>query len=228
MISDSELARWRDLWRSDEPVNAELAERARQAVRRFRLWIYAELLVTVVMGGGALLRAARAQQASVTMLAVWVWISLAAAWLFRFINDWSDLTGAATQTDSFAPVLIRRLRSNLRAAEFGGVLFFVQLFVTSAWVFRQVPVTPTAVLAIASGTVVFVIWLVRHRRRLKREIAELEPAGHDHLLFRVEGDGVFAVGVEVAEKGLLPPAEGEKGHGRGDGHVDADHADFDA
>src|ERR1022692_3538922 len=56
--------------------------------------------------------------------------------------------------------------------------------------------------------------------------SRLEPPAHDYLLLRVEADGVFAVGVEVAEEGVLPAGEGEKGHRGGDAYVDADHADF--
>src|ERR1035438_1951367 len=54
----------------------------------------------------------------------------------------------------------------------------------------------------------------------------LPPAGHDYFLLGVEADGVFAVGVEVAEEGVFPAGEGEERHGGGDSYVDADHADF--
>lgn len=193
MISDPELDQWSELWRSGEALETGLAERARKAVWRFRMGIYLEVLVTVVMGGGATVWALRAHQTPVTLLAIWVWISLAVAWLFRFISDWNDFTGAAVETGSYLATLLRRLRSSLRAAEFGGVLFFVQLMVTSTWVFRElnrlghVSVSEylllPANLVFAVGTVGFVVWLVRYRRRLHREIAELER-------MRVElGDG---------------------------------------
>src|SRR5262249_42882591 len=55
-----------------------------------------------------------------------------------------------------------------------------------------------------------------------------EPAFGDDLLARVEGHGVGAVGVQVAEKGLLPAAEREEGHGRRHAQVDAEHAGLDA
>jgi hypothetical protein len=184
MISDPELEQWSALWRSGEALDAKLAERARKAVWRFRAWIYLEVLVTVVMGGGATIWAVRAHQTPVTLLAIWVWISLAVAWLFRLISDWNDFTGAAVATGSYLATLLRRLRSSVRAAEFGGVLFFVQLLVTSTSVFRELnrqghvgireylALPPNVVFAI--GSVGFVVWLVRYRRRLRREIAELE------------------------------------------------------
>jgi hypothetical protein len=193
MIIDPELEQWSDLFRSEQAEPAAITERAQRAVRRFRLWIYAEVAVTVVMGGGFTVWAFEAHQTSVTLLAVWVWISLAAAWLFRLMNDWNDFTGVAVATGSYLNILLRRLRSNLRAAEFGGILFLVQLFVTSAWVFhelnnqspiglREYLVLPSN-LIFACGTGVFYAWLILYRRRLHNEIAELEK-----LQIELDGD----------------------------------------
>ena len=62
--------------------------------------------------------------------------------------------------------------------------------------------------------------------RLCGKAGGLEPPAHDYLLLGVEADGIFAVGVEVAEEGVLPTGEGEERHRGGDAYVDADHADF--
>jgi hypothetical protein len=184
MIVDPELDQWSELWRSDPAPHADIAERARKAVRNFRLWIYLEVLVTLVMGGGAAIWAIGAHETPVTLLAIWVGISLAAAWIFRFINDWNDFTGPAVATGSYLATLLRRSRSSLRAAEFGGVLFFVQLAVTSIWVFRELNrrgqislgayLLLPANIVFALGTIAFVVWLIRYRSRLHREIASLE------------------------------------------------------
>src|SRR5438046_7450843 len=52
----------------------------------------------------------------------------------------------------------------------------------------------------------------------------LGPALDDDFGFGVELDGVAALGVEVAEEAVLPAAEREERHGRGDADVDADVA----
>jgi len=184
MISDPELEQWSELFRAEEGIPVDIAARAQKAVRRFRLWIYAEIVVTAAAGGGTTVWAANARQTSVTLLAVWVWIALAIAWLFRLVNDWNDFTGVAVATDSFLRILLRRLRSNLRASSFGGIGFLVQLLVMSAWVFRELNrnshVGLRDYLALPAnimwgfGTVVFYVWLVRYQRRLRSEIAELE------------------------------------------------------
>src|SRR6266542_3789010 len=54
-----------------------------------------------------------------------------------------------------------------------------------------------------------------------------EPPARDGLLAGVELDRVGAVGVEVAEEGVLPAGEREEGDGGGNADVDADHADLD-
>ena len=53
------------------------------------------------------------------------------------------------------------------------------------------------------------------------------PAGGYGLLLRVEAHAFHAVGVVIAEEGALPAAEAVEGHGYGNRHVDADHADID-
>src|SRR5690606_12107225 len=53
--------------------------------------------------------------------------------------------------------------------------------------------------------------------------ARSQPAGGDHLAVGVEVDGVFAVGVEVAVKGIAPAGKGEDRHRRGHADVDAQH-----
>lgn len=175
MITDPELEQWSELFRSEVTDPMQIAARANRAVRNFRLWLCGEVAVTIVMGGGAVRWAVQSHQTSVIVLAVWVWISLAAAWIFRFFNDGNiALTGG-----SHLAILRRRLRSNLRAAQFGGILFFVQLLVTSAWVFRELKVslrdylTLPANVVFGSGTVIFSSWLFWYCRKLKIELGEL-------------------------------------------------------
>ena len=55
----------------------------------------------------------------------------------------------------------------------------------------------------------------------------VRPAGGDGFEAGVEADALHAVHMHIAEEGAFPAAEAMEGHGHGDGHVDADHADFD-
>lgn len=174
MITDPELEQWSELFRSQQQVEpAEIVARAKKAVRRFRLWVYTEIAVTLI----ATVFAICIHQRALTVLLA---VSIAAAWLFRLLNDWNNFTGVATATGSYLNTLLRRLRSNKRAAEFGGVLYFVQLPIVSALVFRDLNIPLRAYLLlpanifIACATVAFVIWLAVYRHNLKNQILELE------------------------------------------------------
>ena len=58
--------------------------------------------------------------------------------------------------------------------------------------------------------------------RLEFSAVLFGPAFDDYFLVGIEFDGIAALAVEVAEEAVLPSAEGEVGHGRGDSDVDAD------
>src|SRR5579864_4164063 len=75
-------------------------------------------------------------------------------------------------------------------------------------------------------------WTSGLLRRRHREFGALgrgfRPALHDGLLTRIEAHPFLAVGMGVAEQASLPAAKAMPGHGHGDRHVDAHHADLDA
>ena len=195
MTTDPELENWSELFRSQQqPEPAEIVARAKKAVRRFRLWIYTEIAVTIA----AIFFAIWIHQRAVTVL---IAVSIAAAWLFRLLNDWNDFTGVATATGSYLNILLRRLRSNKRAAEFGGVLYFVQLPIVSSWAFRDLNITLReylllpANLFVACATVAFFIWLAVYRHRLQTQILEMEKLqeelGHDDTKASSEASAII-------------------------------------
>src|SRR3954468_18208842 len=53
------------------------------------------------------------------------------------------------------------------------------------------------------------------------------PSGQHALLARVEHHAFDALHVQVAEEALVPAAEAEESHGRGDADVNAEHARLD-
>jgi hypothetical protein len=54
-----------------------------------------------------------------------------------------------------------------------------------------------------------------------RDPAHSEPSAHDEFQLGAKRHGVFAVGVQVSEKGILPSGEGEEGHGGGDADIES-------
>src|ERR1022692_3119550 len=63
---------------------------------------------------------------------------------------------------------------------------------------------------------------IRVNPRLEFSAVLFSPALYYDFLVGVELDGVAALAVEIAEEAVLPSAEGEVGHRRGDADVDAD------
>jgi hypothetical protein len=137
MKADSELERWQSLWQTDVPVPHDLRERARRQIRRMRIMLAGDIAVTVIMGGGAAVWALNSDRPSVRLLVVWVWFTIAAAWIFRYFNNRDNWTGAAPSTDAFFEAWAKRCRETQRNLLFGIGLGMVQLVVCSAWVNRE-------------------------------------------------------------------------------------------
>jgi hypothetical protein len=189
MNLDLELENWKSLWQTDVRVPAGLREKANRQLRRMRVMLIADICVTVVMGGAAIAWAATSKQPSVRMLATWVWMTLIAAWLFRWLNDRGNWTGAAPNTEAFLDLLQRRYKSSLGSLQFGYVLGVVQLLFSSAWVYVELNrnshitigqfITLKANLAAWSCAVLLFIGAVRFSRKLQRELAYVERLRSD-------------------------------------------------
>jgi hypothetical protein len=138
MKTDRELENWQSLWQADEQIPRDLRERAMRQVRRMRIMLAGDIAVTVVMGGGAVVWALNSDHLAVRLLAVWIWTTIAAAWIFRYFNGhFNNWTGAAPSTDAFFETWVKRCRETRRNLQFGFGLGIIQLVVSSAWVFRE-------------------------------------------------------------------------------------------
>jgi hypothetical protein len=92
----------------------------------------------MIMGGGAVVWALNSDGPAVRLLAVWIWTTITAAWIFRYWNShFNNWTGAAPSTDAFFETWVKRCRETRRNLQFGFGLGIVQLIVSSAWVFHE-------------------------------------------------------------------------------------------
>lgn len=189
MNVDLELENWKSLWQTDVQLPADLREKANRQLRRMRFMLIADICVTVAMGGAAIAWAVVSKQPSVRMLATWVWLTIIAAWLFRWLNDRENWAGAAPNTEAFLELLQRRYKSSLGSLQFGYVLGVVQLLFSSAWVYLELNrsshitiwqfITLKANLAAWSCAVLLFIGAVRLSRKLRRELAYVERLRSD-------------------------------------------------
>ena len=129
MNSDTELESWRSQWLAtdDGSTNASAAaalrRRTLQQSRRQRIGLIAPVLVTVIVGGSMLLRAAGSAQLIDVALAVECWLFIAVAWagsLWIARGTWKPL---GESTADFLQLSIRRCRANIRGAAFGIALY---------------------------------------------------------------------------------------------------------
>lgn len=137
MKTDPELERWQSLWQTDAQIPSDLRERAMRQVRRMRIMLAGDIAVTAIMGSGATIWALNSDRFMVRLLAVWIWTTIMAAWIFRYFNNRGNWTGAAPCTDVFFEAWVRRCREIRRNLQFGFGLGIVQLIVSSAWVFHE-------------------------------------------------------------------------------------------
>jgi hypothetical protein len=138
MKTDPELETWQSLWQADAQLPRDLRGRALRQVRRMRIMLAGDIAVTVVMGGGAVVWALNSGHFAVRLLAIWIWTTILAAWIFRYWNShFNNWTGAAPSTDAFFETWVKRCREIRRNLQFGFGLGIVQLIVSSAWVFHE-------------------------------------------------------------------------------------------
>jgi hypothetical protein len=163
MNKDVELEDWRRQWqsRSESAAKADAVEQLRRRVLRETRWnkigLIAPILVTLVVGGGIVLRALRTGQAIDVLLAVEAWILIVVIWvgcLWIARGTWRPL---ADTTAAFIDISIRRREANLRGATFGACLYVVQVaFIALA----LGAASPTGIVSVlTSGSMIVVGWI---------------------------------------------------------------------
>jgi hypothetical protein len=183
MSIDSELESWRREWQLEARALPELASTVRRQSRYMKIMLAAEVLITLVIGGGALAWAVQSAQPDVVVLAAAVWVFLAAAWTFGSKNRKDCWRPAAMSTSAFLDISIRRCRAGVASARFGTVLYFCELLFCTAWVYRHkslhtpvdlwVFLTSPALMMVWGCTVAFVVGVVWYRRRKRSELSYL-------------------------------------------------------
>jgi hypothetical protein len=178
---DLELERWQRQWRAQEAVPPDLVKSVEAGTRTMRRGVIAEILVTVVMGGGSLAWAFAARRTDVTMLAFAVWFFIAVAWTASLRlrrGAWQPVTAT---TAAFVDISILRCERSLQAIWIQAALYVVTLVFDLVWLyyyraetsvgeFLTRPFLLAFVLIVTSVLAAAAIW---YRRRLLRELQSL-------------------------------------------------------
>jgi len=182
MSLDTELETWRRQWQSATVVPPDLRRRVERQSRWLKIGIAADILVTVVIGGGVIALAAREPQAHTLLLAAATWTFIAAAWTFRLTITRGLWSPSATDTATFVNLSIGRCRAQLKATLFGAGLYVCELAFCLGWIYRySAPRAPLGNWLFGSifnclvwvFSLAFFIFLAWYRRRKRAELAWL-------------------------------------------------------
>ncbi|HUE22631.1 MAG TPA: hypothetical protein VMQ86_13185 [Bryobacteraceae bacterium] len=182
MSIDSELETWRREWQSDAAAPPDLRRRVQRESRWLKIGIAAEVLVTVVIGGGVIALAARLSQPHMLLLAAATWSFIAAAWAFRLAITRGIWSPAAIDTAAFLDLSIRRCRAQLKAVVFGAGLFVCEIAFCLGWIYRysaaRTPLLQWLFGSWFNGLVwlfslAFFVFIVWYRRKKRAELAWL-------------------------------------------------------
>ena len=177
---DTELDQWRGAWQSENAVPADLRRRVARQARFLRIMLAGDILVTVVIGGGTLLLAARQPRPEMLVLAAATWLFIAIAWAFRLTVNRGLWTTPALDTAAYVDLLVRHVRAKIAATVFGACLFAAEIAFCLVWIYRETsPGRPLARWLLFSSPFIDLVWvgsalflgfLIWYRRRQRAEL----------------------------------------------------------
>jgi hypothetical protein len=184
MNLDAELDVWRRQWQSEAPVPLDLRKKVERQTRFMKIGLLADILVTIVIGGGTIVWALRSPQSDIVLLAAVTWLFLAAAWTFALRVNRGNWSPSTLDTASFVELSVRRCRGRLAAVRFGAILFVCNIVFCLGWVYNhsadaRKPLLPWLFFSSLPidfawlATLAFSVFLVWYRRRKRAELAYL-------------------------------------------------------
>jgi heme A synthase len=176
MKLDAELDLWREQWQSssDAPLLPDLRKRVARQSLFMRIMVIADILVTLVIGGGTLVFALRDPRPATAILAAATWLFIAAAWIFALSNAKNAWSPSASTTSAFLDISIRRSRANLRALTFGAILYVVEMAFCLSWVHRESGYwSRSLTIAITLITLILAALLIVFRKKKRADLSYL-------------------------------------------------------
>jgi hypothetical protein len=173
MNGDAELEVWRHEWQAQASVPADLRRRVERHSRFMRIMLAAEVLVTLVIGGGTALSALRSGRTDAVVLALGTWSFIIAAWIFALLSRRGLWSPSAIDTAAFLDLSIRRARAGIAASVFGTVLYFSEIMFCATWIGYHGKLSRELVVFLIALSTAFVGLTLRYRRRKQKELKYL-------------------------------------------------------
>jgi hypothetical protein len=118
MKADEELNLWRQHWRAQPSVPMDLFRKVEKGTRGMRYYRTAEILVTVMVGGGTAAVAFVTQNVSWIALAGGTWVLILLAWYFSLRYTRGIWAPSAPTTASYLDLSIRRCQWRMKDARY--------------------------------------------------------------------------------------------------------------
>jgi hypothetical protein len=183
MVVDLELQTWQRRWQTAAPAVPDFKARVERETRVMRRQLAAEILVTMVFGGGTLGWAVASQRIEAIVLAAGVWSFIAIGWVVGLHLRRDAWAPTSLTTQAFLDLSIVRCRRRREAIIAQVVLYVSILTFDLAWIYLATPHgTRYSVGSFLVSPGVAWVWVVtvglawravHLRRRLGHELARL-------------------------------------------------------
>lgn len=184
MPADDELEKWQQQWRAQPAVPVDLRRLVERDIRSRRVSTMLSIAVTVMMGGGTTVWAARSGERDLFILTFTVWVFIAVAWALALqLERQRGPRPLSETTRAFLDYAIRSRRARLQGITASAVLYVVLFTFVLVWRYGAGDAPPPDPWAYATSTRVLillgissalaVIAALQHHR-LARELHNLE------------------------------------------------------
>lgn len=183
MNSDFDLEALREDWQTEDSIPPALRRNVERQSRWMKIGLAGDILVTVVIGGGATAWALLSGQKDAGYVAFGTWMFIAGAWMFVLMINRGLWAPSATDAATFVDLSIRRCQASLAATWFAAMLFVAEMVFGLSWAYthadlhefigRWLLFSFIQIDVVWISTVVFAIGILWFRSKKKRELARL-------------------------------------------------------
>jgi hypothetical protein len=180
MKSDEELDMWKQYWQAQPSVPQDLFKKVEKENTHLRYYRVAEVLVTVLIGGGTAAAALVTRNVHWTVLAAGTWVFIVVAWFASLRYTRGVWAPGAPTTAAYLDLSIRRCQWRMKDARYNSVqsvLLTAFVLVVDYYILLDMSQRPPSLWLLAIAFIVIspglVVGFERARRKAKTELDSL-------------------------------------------------------
>jgi hypothetical protein len=183
MSRDFDLEALREDWQAEDSIPPTLRRNVERQSRSMKIGLVGDILVTIVIGGGATVWALLSGQKDAGQVAFGTWMFIAGAWMFVLMMNRGLWSPSAIDAATFMDLSIRRCQASLAATWFAATLFVAEMVFGLSWAYRHADLqesigkwllfSSVRIDVVWLATVAFVVGFFWFRSKKRRELARL-------------------------------------------------------